>query len=198
MQIVFDLGGVLSSETSQVRDVAKALGVEPHEASKPYWLHRHDWDAGWSDGRYWRAVASDMGLEIDDARVAALTRRDLTTWTTLRRPAEQILRDVAASGTPAHLLSNAAASFVDVVNQQPWRAHLQQLFISGALGLTKPDAAIYEHVEKALDVDPGQLHFVDDRPENVEAALARGWQAHLWVDDADTRAWLVGLGVLEK
>lgn len=24
----------------------------------------------------------------------------------------------------------------------------------------------------------------------------RGWQTHLWVDDDDTRTWLVGLGVL--
>ena len=41
-----------------------------------------------------------------------------------------------------------------------------------------------------------EIAFVDDRLPNVEAAAELGWQAHHWVSDADTRVWLVGLGVI--
>ena len=37
---------------------------------------------------------------------------------------------------------------------------------------------------------PAEIAFIDDRMPNVDGAAALGWQAHLWVDDADSLAWL--------
>ena len=56
----------------------------------------------------------------------------------------------------------------------------------------------HHEVEDALPHLLDRLLAVDDRPENVEGALAAGWTAHLWQDDADTRAWLTELGVLAE
>lgn len=47
-----------------------------------------------------------------------------------------------------------------------------------------------------LELEPGEIAFIDDKQANVDGALAVGWHAHLWVSDADTRAWLETLGVL--
>ncbi len=57
---------------------------------------------------------------------------------------------------------------------------------------------VYARLAADLGVPPAAIAFVDDRPENVEGALAAGWTAHLWQDDADTRAWLTELGVLAE
>ena len=51
-------------------------------------------------------------------------------------------------------------------------------------------------MEQGLDAAPGSLWFIDDRQVNVDAAASRGWHAHLWVDDQDTRNWLVEAGFL--
>lgn len=41
-----------------------------------------------------------------------------------------------------------------------------------------------------LGVQPSEIAFIDDREPNVLAARALGWEAHLWVDDDDSRRWL--------
>ena len=48
---------------------------------------------------------------------------------------------------------------------------------SQVLRAVKPDALIYELAEREFAVDPAQIVFFDDLPENVEAARARGWDA---------------------
>ncbi|MFL7813736.1 MAG: HAD family hydrolase [Anaerolineales bacterium] len=53
----------------------------------------------------------------------------------------------------------------------------EEIFISGEMGMSKPDPAIYKEVVKHLRVDPGEIVFVDDFIENVEAARDCGWNA---------------------
>ncbi len=49
--------------------------------------------------------------------------------------------------------------------------------MSSRLGLVKPDPAIFEHALAVLDAKPDEVTFVDDRPENVEAAARVGLRA---------------------
>jgi HAD superfamily hydrolase (TIGR01509 family) len=43
----------------------------------------------------------------------------------------------------------------------------------------KPDAAIYAAVERALGLTGEAIVYLDDRGENVEGGLVRGWRALL-------------------
>ena len=43
-------------------------------------------------------------------------------------------------------------------------------------GAMKPDAKIYEAVERKTGKSKDAILYIDDRIENVEAGLARGWQ----------------------
>ncbi len=65
----------------------------------------------------------------------------------------------------------------------PYR-ELQQLdyrFASCEIGHAKPDPRAYRHVEQRSGFSGGQIFFLDDRPENVQAARDLGWQAE-WID----------------
>ena len=53
---------------------------------------------------------------------------------------------------------------------------LTHRFASHLIGAMKPEPAIYEHVEKTLNIEPGSILFFDDHPPNVIAARQRGWQ----------------------
>jgi len=61
---------------------------------------------------------------------------------------------------------------------QPFHA----VYASHLLGLAKPDPAFYLHILAAERRRPAEAAFVDDLPENVEAARRLGLRALLYRD----------------
>ncbi|MBK8460936.1 MAG: HAD-IA family hydrolase [Micropruina sp.] len=134
-----------------------------------------------------------LGLPATAERIALLARTDAELWCEIRPSALALVHRVRAAGLVTAILSNAPARLGLELLTVPWRDAVDHWFVSAELGLTKPDPAIYHLVTDTLALPPQQIAFIDDRPPNVEAALALGWSAHLWVDDADTAAWLDAL-----
>lgn len=197
MLVVFDLGGVLASATTQISDAAAELGCSEEAMQVAYWQHRVPYDRGGSDEEYWGAIAKSCGVEITAEQAAKLGTRDAELWLQIRPSAEQILKDVNAAGVEIAILSNAPSRLDDLIDDAPW-AHLYQTkFVSGTLRLIKPHPEIYLHVEEALGKTPNELCFIDDREANLVVPTERGWHTHLFQSDDDTRSWLVELGVLD-
>ncbi|MGH3745350.1 MAG: HAD-IA family hydrolase, partial [Mycobacteriales bacterium] len=65
------------------------------------------------------------------------------------------------------------------------------LVYSHEVHLAKPDPAIYHLACERLEVEPGEVVFVDDRPENVDAAAGLGMHAFLHADDTSATIALV-------
>ncbi|MCU0871870.1 MAG: HAD family phosphatase [Pirellulaceae bacterium] len=76
---------------------------------------------------------------------------------------------------------------------------LQQLFevtaLSYELRAMKPDPAIYEAAAALAGVAPGEIFFVDDRPEHVAGARQAGFDAVLFTGAAELAAALESRGV---
>ena len=68
--------------------------------------------------------------------------------------------------------------------------------VSGEEGVTKPAAEIYAIALARFGLASGEAAFIDDRADNVAAADVAGLVGHVFVDAAETRAWLTGLGLL--
>ena len=71
-----------------------------------------------------------------------------------------------------------------------------QLLFSWRLGVTKPDPLAYARATERLEVEPGDVFFVDDSAANVEAAIAHGWQAHRYTNSLNLQAALSDIGLL--
>lgn len=56
-------------------------------------------------------------------------------------------------------------------------ARMERIFAAGRMGIAKPDAAYFVHIETELGITPEALLLIDDLEENVAAARGRGWQA---------------------
>jgi putative hydrolase of the HAD superfamily len=56
----------------------------------------------------------------------------------------------------------------------------QNYIFSNEVGFTKPDYRIFQIALDRFDLTPTQCIFVDDQPENVEAARSLGISAHLY------------------
>ena len=89
---------------------------------------------------------------------------------------------------PLHVLSNTNAIHIAWVRDHVTEAghpdfetefftHVTYSYHAGAV---KPEPGIYEHLEAHVEQQPSGLLFIDDKVENVEAAVARGWQA-IWL-----------------
>jgi 2-haloacid dehalogenase len=92
-----------------------------------------------------------------------------------------LLRALRAQGVPVFALSNFGDdSFAFAETQYDFLTEFDRRYISGRMGTIKPEAAIYAAVERDCGLPPETLLFTDDRPENIDAATARGWQGHLF------------------
>lgn len=67
----------------------------------------------------------------------------------------------------------------------------RDVVVSGAEALAKPDPRIFALALRRFGLAGQDALFVDDRADNVAAALAVGMRSHLFVDAPDLRARLV-------
>ncbi len=124
-------------------------------------------------------------------------------WTDLAQPAiprsVRLLSALRGRGMPVFALSNFGAqnfplscatfSFLDTFDRR---------YISGEMGLIKPDPAIYAAVEADCGIPPERLLFTDDRTDNIAAASVRGWQTHLFDSAGGFAQCLVDAGLLSQ
>lgn len=171
--LIVDYGEVISlpqPEPSLAR-MASAAGLERSEFVRRYWERRREYDAGQSARGYWAGV---LGREPDDALLEQLIAEDVASWLVMDDDTLAVLRAAAARGLTLALLSNAPHELADALDRHPSLAFFARRFYSARFGLTKPDPAVYLAVLAELGRRPGEVVFIDDRPENVRGATELG------------------------
>jgi 2-haloacid dehalogenase len=103
-----------------------------------------------------------------------------------------------ARGVPLFAITNFSADFWPPFfdKERAFFERFRDIVVSGQVKLLKPDPAIYWLALDRFRLRPADALFIDDREINVEAALAVGMKAHLFVDAADLRARLGAEGLL--
>lgn len=110
----------------------------------------------------------------------------------------RLLRALRRTGVTVHALSNFGDETFEMAQREyPFLEEFDRRYISARMGMMKPDPAIYAAVEADCG-NPEGLFFTDDRPENIEAAAARGWQVHLFEGAEGLAARFVELGLLTE
>lgn len=184
--LLLDFDGVLAhySHQDRIAHLAASAGCEPARVAEVLFASglETEYDSGLIDtSTYLRRLGDGLGRSIDEAcwiaSRAAGNRAD-------PRVLEQVLG--VAAHTPIGVLSNNGALMAEAM-----RAIVAPLFpalegrvlCSGALGVRKPDAAIFARAVAHFGVPAAQVLFVDDVFANVRGARAAGLQADT-VDDA--------------
>jgi len=178
--VVFDLGEVLVPSTGVLPALAGELGVDLGPLRAAYWPGRLAYDLGGSDTTYWADVLGALDQEPAPELIARLRDRDATKWSTLPPESAELLTGLVDAGVRLGVLSNAPAALAAAVRAAAWSAPIDVLVFSADLGLIKPDPAIYAAADEAYGTVPADVVFFDDKPDNVAAARAHGWDAHVW------------------
>jgi glucose-1-phosphatase len=80
-------------------------------------------------------------------------------------------------GVATFIFSNTNDLAIEHIRRNfPFFANFNDYVLSYEHGAMKPNAKLYEVVERITGRRKEQILYLDDRPENVAAGVARGWQ----------------------
>ena len=109
------------------------------------------------------------------------------------------LRALRAKGIPVFALTNFGIQSFDYAKSiYRFLEEFDRAYVSGHMGVIKPDPQIYAMVEADCGLPPDSLLFADDRTDNITAAQARGWQVHHFTGPEGWARRLVDEGLLTE
>lgn len=108
-----------------------------------------------------------------------------------------LVAHLSLSGSRLGILSNTCAAHWEFAKER--FSFLSDFFplvaLSFELGNVKPGESIYRQAAIKAKTEPRRIFFVDDRPENVQGAIAEGWDAHVFQSAEQTLRLLLDRGV---
>lgn len=181
--VIFDAGGVLHESNSVVTDdLVQELGLE-QETLKKIWANQIPLlgSGKIDEAEFWKQVSSEHGIR--QVEVAEnLLGRAFTEALRAHVPVIELIKELGTSGVKLAVLSNTIEPHAKALRDAGLYDGFDYLFLSHEVGMRKPDAAIYEHALAELGTSPEATVFVDDDPENVEAAEALGIKGIVFTD----------------
>ncbi len=193
--VMFDLGGVLLEWSPE--KILQTMFVEEaaREAVRQGAFLHPDW------------LEMDRGTLAEDEAIVRFSERcgrsreEMTEFfgevkRSLRPIAGtvQLLEDLHGRGIPLYCLSNMTEPCAAYLQgQHEFFRRFQGIVISGCVKMIKPDGAIYRHAVETFGIEAAETVFIDDRPENIEAARQVGLQGIEFISPEDCRMRLKGL-----
>ena len=113
---------------------------------------------------------------------------------------DTLVLELKSAGVPLYGLSNLSVEIADeTFDAFPVIRELEDVVISGAEGMVKPDPRIYDiALERMGRPAPDTVLFIDDRLENVRAAEAAGMAGHLFQGAKTVRERLARMGLIAR
>lgn len=152
----------------------------------------------------------DLGTVTVDAMVPRIAQRTGLTEVEVRAVVDAVpdelqpiagsvalLRTLHERGHRLHYLSNMPAPLADHLQRlHPFLTWFDSGIYSSQVGLVKPDPAIFALAQQRFGGEAADMLFIDDHPENIEAARRHGWQAVLFTGPEALAVELRALGLL--
>lgn len=190
--VLFDRDGTLAvTDTSVYREAAGWLaartGLEARVIGAALAGQWQEWAEGWREvrgedgearfwGAYMGAFSQRLGLQEGDAR-ALLEAFPYERYLRPAPGAREVLSELRARGLKIGVLSNTFPSILRTLEATGLADLVDVAVASCTVGVHKPEAGAYLYALQRLGVPAEAVLFVDDLPENVEAARALGMRA---------------------
>jgi HAD superfamily hydrolase (TIGR01509 family) len=112
-------------------------------------------------------------------------------------PMVQLQAELRQRGLTSYAFSNTNALAAEHIRRSfPFYGNFDGHILSYEHGAMKPDARLYEVVERESSCRGAEILYLDDRPENIAAGKALGWQVILQETPEKSRAAIQKLGLL--
>jgi putative hydrolase of the HAD superfamily len=176
--VVFDYGNVVSlpQGVSEIEQMASVCQIPLDRFHQQYWRYRLSYDRGeLNEKDYWAHITDGCGPVLSPQELARVQALDGASWAHANPKTVDWARRLRRDGFCVAILSNMPRAVADyLVENCVWLSVFDPRIYSYAVRSAKPEAAIYKHCLSALKLAPESVLFLDDRPENIEAASQAG------------------------
>ncbi len=138
------------------------------------------------EAAFWNVLAQKVaeGLGLSGSAKTPLSA-ELLSWRYyhfMRKApgAEALLRSLKERGLKVGVLSNTLPSLWESLAYHGLDRYVDGFFASCSLGVAKPDPRAFQMALKGLGLAPEETLYLDDDPENVEAARRLGLRAEVY------------------
>lgn len=195
--VIFDIGNVLTRWQPEAF-YDRVIGVDRRRALFAQ-VDLHGMNEAVDAGALFRETIYDWAERFPEWR--AEIRMWYDRWIELASPriegSIRLQRALRAKGVPVFALTNFGRySFEEALPKLEFLQDFDRTYVSGVMGVTKPDPRIYAMLETDCGLPPESLLFTDDRAENIVAAARRGWRTHQFESWQGWAARLVAEGLL--
>ncbi|MFZ0828390.1 MAG: HAD family phosphatase [Verrucomicrobiia bacterium] len=196
--VVFDLGKVLVDFDFSIaaRRIAAQSRKSPHEIQGLIEQSRFiiDYESGrLTRGEFYERVREATGFAGSCDGFGGFFADIFTAIPTMI----ELHARLRQRGIPTYIFSNTNDLAIEHIRDNfPFFANFDGYIYSYEVGAMKPDAKIYEVLEKVTGRRGADVLYLDDRAENVAGGAARGWQAVLHETPEKTCAAIKVLGLL--
>jgi glucose-1-phosphatase len=180
--IAFDYGGVLGTDadawTTTFKKVLEVSGLTNSEMLKIWEKHWPKLKIGKEEIiNYWADAAKKKDINPEILR--NIYNESITI--------DSKMLNLAKSMKNKHkliILSNDTVDWMDAKKEKFNLLNIfEKIYCSGNMGIAKPNKEIFEYVLKDLNIKPGELLFIDNQENNIEAANSLGIKTILFVDE---------------
>jgi putative hydrolase of the HAD superfamily len=176
--VILDYGQVLSRRPTQEEFTRMAQVFKlDYAAFHALWEStRGPYDRGDQTAEeYWLSLAMQINATLSPEQIALLRNLEVKMWCEPDPEMLAWLNRLHAAGMKTALLSNMTLDLMTHMQANcTWLNKFSFTTFSVAVGLIKPDPAIYQHALRGLGVLADNALFLDDRLPNVQAARAIG------------------------
>ena len=171
--IVFDLGGVVFARDPRKfePEFIKFFSYILLPKMPKFW---EDYDRGIVS--YDEVIASLAEYNSCDKELAESNlRRSILTQEPITATA-QLIAELKQAKYKLYVLSNMSLEFIEFLRKQDVYCNFDGEVVSCEEHVVKPEPEIYRRLIERYGLNAKETLFIDDRKENVEAAIAMGWQ----------------------
>ncbi|MGN1344250.1 MAG: HAD family hydrolase [Traorella sp.] len=181
--IIFDFGNVLGE--FKIDQLLDECCQSHHEHLKK--IIFHDWD-NYDGGKYQQDeyVKSCLNLASEDEKEKILSF--FKDWYLRLHPIDEMhqwIMQLKNEGYHLYILSNAPIIFEEHIDIYPNMSLFDGKVFSGRIQLAKPDIRIYQYLLDKYHLKADECFFIDDKKENVEAAMQIGIKGMVYDHNLD-------------
>ncbi|AAK81504.1 putative hydrolase of the HAD superfamily [Clostridium acetobutylicum] len=195
--IVFDIGNVLLKFTPVEFLKSKYKDDKLVEALYENVFKSNEW------------VELDRGTITEEEATCRFCKRDphnakyirevMETWNEMHVPVEgtsELMKELREKGYKIYLLSNYhLKAFKLISDKYDFIRDVDGGIISSKVKLLKPELEIYKALTNSCGIKPEESIFIDDREENVEAAIKLGFNGIVFKDAYELKGKFDELGI---
>ena len=194
---LFDLGNVLVrfDHMAAARKITEGTGASPEKLFEMFFesplVVEHD-TGRISTRRFYEEVSRQVGMRISYEKF-------LEVWNDIFVSDEKMVRlvDRLLQQYPCFLISNTNRPHFEYLRGLcPVLDRLSGWILSYEVGHLKPNPAIYRRALEMAGRSPGEIFYVDDRDDLIQAAHAIGFQTHRFGGFEGLAAELISRGIV--